>query len=64
MATLPLKVRPFDVPTHVTVELPPGRRQDGVQPLPKISLDNLPDDVLAALIEEFTEAVMKAARPE
>lgn len=62
MATLPLKVRPFDVPTHVTIELPPG--QAGAQPLPKISLDSLPDDVLAALIEEFTEAVMKAARPE
>lgn len=64
MAQLPLKVRPFEVPTHVTLELPPGKRQDGVQALPKISLENLPDDVLAALIEEFTEAVMKVARPD
>lgn len=64
MANLPLKVRPFDVPTHVTLELPAGRRQDGVQALPKIALESLPDDVLEQLITEFAEAVMKAARPE
>lgn len=64
MAALPLKIKPFEVPTHVVLELPPGRKQDGPQALPKISLHDLPDDVLASLIDEFTDAVMKAARPE
>jgi len=64
MANLPLKIRPFEVPTHVTLELPAGRRQDGAQALPKISLESLPDDVLEQLITEFAEAVMKAARSE
>ena len=64
MATLPLKVKPFAVPEHVLLDMPAGRKQDGPIGLPKIYLQDLPDDVLTALIEEFAEAVMKAARPE
>ncbi len=64
MATLPLKIKPFDVPEYVLLDMPPGRKQDGLQGLPKVRLEDLPDDVLEALITEFAEAVMKAARPE
>lgn len=64
MATINLKLRPFEVPTHVTVELPAGRKQDGVKPAPTVALSELPDETLEALINEFAEAVMKAARPD
>lgn len=64
MATLPLKVKPFEVPEFVMLDMPAGRKQDGPISLPKIYLKDLPDDVLSALIEEFAENVMKAARPE
>ena len=63
MATisLKLKLKPFAVPTHVTIELPPGRKQDGMQPLPTIPLSELDAESLAALIEEFSESVLRAA---
>ena len=64
MATLPLKIKPFEVPECVVLDMPAGRKQDGPIGLPKIYLKDLPDDVLSALIEEFAENVMKAARPE
>ena len=64
MATLPLKVKPFEVPDDVLLDMPPGRKQDGPIGLPKIYLQDLPDETLEALISEFVEAVMKAARPD
>lgn len=64
MVALPIKVKPFDIPECVVLDMPAGRKQDGPIALPKISLKDLPDDVLAALIEEFAENVMKVARPE
>ena len=64
MATLPLKVKPFEVPQYVYLDMPPGRKQDGIIGLPKIYLQELPNEVLEELIKEFTAAVMKAARPE
>ena len=63
MAHLPLPIKPFPVPETVVLELPPGRRQDGMQALPQIQLKDLPDEVLAELIEEFTQRVMALARP-
>ena len=64
MATLPLKIKPFAVPEDVVLDMPPGRKQDGPIGLPRIRLQDLPDEVLDQLITEFAEAVMKAARPE
>ena len=64
MATINLKLQPFLVPTHVTVELPASKRQDGIKPAPTLALSELPDEVLEALINEFVEAVMATARPE
>ena len=64
MASISLELQPFAVPTHVTVVMPAGKRQDGVKPAPTLALSDLSDEVLAALIEEFAANVMKAARPE
>jgi hypothetical protein len=64
MATINLQLQPFPVPTHVTISMPAGRKQDGIKPLPTLALTDLSDEVLSALIEEFATNVMKAARPE
>ena len=62
MVTLPLIIKPFEVPEYVMLDMPAGGKQDG--PVGSVYLQDLPDDVLAALIEEFANAVMKAARPD
>ena len=64
MASVTLQLQPFPVPTHATIILPAGKRQDGLQPPPQLLLKDLSDDALAALIEEFATNVMKAARPD
>jgi hypothetical protein len=61
MATMKLELNPFDVPDHVTVKLPPGRREDGMQALPTIALQDIDEETLASLCDEFTEAVFAAA---
>ena len=64
MASINLQLQPFPVPSMVTIAMPPGKRQDGMKPAPTMALNELPDEVLEALIEEFAANVMKAARPE
>ncbi len=61
MATFSLPIVPFPVPTHVTLQMPPGKRQDGMQKPITIPLADLPNEALQALIEEFAVAVMEAA---
>ncbi len=63
MATINLRLEPFQVPTHVTVLLPAVKRQDGMNPSPQIPLKELSDEALEALIEEFAANVMAVARP-
>lgn len=64
MATINLQLQPFPVPTHVNIVMPASKRQDGMKPAPTLALSELSDEALEALINEFAEAVMKAARPE
>lgn len=61
MATLNLTLKPFPIPDKVVIEMPVGRKQDGIQPLPTIALTDLDEATLQVLIEEFAENVMKAA---
>jgi hypothetical protein len=61
MATLALNIKPFDVPEYVLLDMPAGRKQDGLVGLPKIYLADLSDEALASLIEEFTASVMAQA---
>ncbi len=63
MANFSLPISPFPVPDKVTLRLPPGKRQDGMKAPIEIALADLPDEVLADLIEEFTTNVMAIARP-
>lgn len=65
MATVNLQLQPFPVPESVTVVRPArAKRQDSIQPAPVILLRDLSDEALEALITEFAENVMKAARPD
>lgn len=61
MATFNTKLKPFEVPTHVTLDLPAGKKEDGFKALPTLPLEALDEDTLNALIEEFALAVMTAA---
>jgi len=62
MASISLNLKPFDVPSEVTVNFPgSGNRQDGMQKLPTLKLNQLSQEALDALISEFAEAVMAAA---
>jgi hypothetical protein len=62
MATVSLELTPFEVPTYVTVKMPPGKRQGLLaEPLPTLALNELDVEVLAALIDEFAAAVMAAS---
>lgn len=63
MASLSLPIKPFDIPEFVLLDMPAGRKQDGLVGLPKIYLADLSDEALASLIEEFTAGVMALARP-
>ena len=61
MADFSIPINAFDVPTHVTLRLPAGNREDGMRPPVTIPLSQLPDETLAQLIEEFAASVMIAA---
>lgn len=61
MASVSLPVKPFDVPEYVILDMPPGRKQDGLVGLPRIMLHDLPEETLTQLIEEFAAKVMTAA---
>ena len=47
------RLRPFMLPNFATIEQPPGRRQDGLQPLPTIHVTALPRETLEALCDDF-----------
>jgi hypothetical protein len=63
MAAFSLPIVPFAVPEKVSLQLPPGRRQDGIRGPVEIALTDLSDETLVTLIEEFTASVMAIARP-
>lgn len=61
MATIETKLRPFTVPNFVTVVMPPGKREDGLKPVPSFSLRELSPETLAELCDEFRVAVFAQA---
>jgi hypothetical protein len=61
MANFSLPIVPFTVPDKVTLQMPAGKRQDGMRPPVELSLEQLDDETLGALIEEFAAAVMAKA---
>lgn len=61
MASMNLELQPFPVPTEVFIKMPPGKKEDGPKSLPTLKLSDLSDEALAALCEEFCNAVYEAA---
>jgi hypothetical protein len=61
MATFSMKLKPFPIPETVIIEMPPGKREDGIKPLPTLPLSALDEETLNTLIQEFAEAVLAAA---
>lgn len=58
MPVFPLKIRPFDVPQTVTIEMPPRPRQDGMQMSPVIKISDLPRSTVLELCKEFQDTMM------
>ena len=61
MATFSMKLRPFPIPSEVILDMPAGKREDGMKALPTLPLSALDEDTLNAMIAEFAETVMVAA---
>lgn len=62
MATITLELNPFPVPNDVTGKMPgTGKREDGIRPTTVMELSELSEETLAALCDEFTQAVFAAA---
>lgn len=59
-----MAIKPFPVPESVYLDMPPGRKQDGIRELPKVLLADLSDEQLVELCEEFTAAIFKGAGRE
>lgn len=57
MATHKLKLKPFPVPNEVYMEMPVGLKQDGVHPLPKLSIEEIDMDALDELATEWLGAL-------
>jgi len=60
MATIPLTLSPFPVPTSVFVQMPPGRREDGIRQAPVYRLEDLPREIVQQLLSEFAAGVWEA----
>lgn len=58
MAFIQFEINPFPIPTGVTVKLPPGRRQDGIRPMPETLLHQLDKATVEQLCDDFKASVL------
>ena len=61
MASANIELRPFPIPSAVYIELPSVNPADVPANAPQIKLEDLSDETLAALCDEFTASVFAAA---
>jgi hypothetical protein len=59
-----VELRPFPVPEYAVMQMPPGRREDGMKALPKFPLNELGAEVLEQLCIQFRKDVFEAAGKE
>lgn len=57
MATVEMKLKPFPVPDAAVVDLGPGRKEDGVQRLPTIPVEELSANAVEDLAFEWLSAL-------
>jgi hypothetical protein len=60
MIEMKLKLMSFEVPTKVVVAEAVGQRQDGFHSV-TVSLEDVPEEALSALCDEFRSGVFAAA---
>jgi hypothetical protein len=60
-ATMKIQLRGFTVPNFVLQVMPEGKRQDGWKEAPSYPLSEVDAETLAAMCEEFREAVFAKA---
>ncbi len=56
-----IKLQPFRTPNFVLMEMPPGRRQDGLQENKTFPLKDLEPDELSAMCNAFRAECFKKA---
>ena len=59
-----LDVIPWDIPTHIYLKLPPGKKADGFRPREGIPIEDVDAEFLSALCDEFREGVFKKVGKE
>lgn len=60
-AKFSLNIRPFEVPLDVELMMPAGRRQDCLKPSVRVRLQDLDEDTLHILVQEFALKVFEIA---
>ncbi len=63
-ATLQVELQPFQTPNFVSAVGKPGRKQDGMQELPRYPLSDLDPLVLDKLCNDFRAEVFRKAGKE
>lgn len=56
-----LKLKPFQVPNYVFSEHPPILRQEGFQESPKFALNELSEESLSELCDQFRTDIFRKA---
>ena len=56
-----LKLKPFQTPNFVSVDMPPRSRAEGFTPLPSLALHELSPETLAEMCDEFRKEVFAKA---
>lgn len=59
MVTMNIKINPFPVPAGVTLQQPPGQREDGFRPAKEIPLDSLSRETVEQLCDEFKVSALQ-----
>jgi len=59
MAQIKLKLRPFTLPNFVHFENPTGKREDGVKFDNGISIEDLDEETIIEMCEDFKQSLLK-----
>jgi hypothetical protein len=63
-ASIEMKLKPWQVPNFANIEMPPGRKEDGVQALPSIPIKELSIEALNGLATGWLlDLYEKAGKP-
>lgn len=61
-ALINYSLKPWQTPNFATVELPPRPKQEGIVALPSVPLNELSDEALDILVEQWRAEVYRKAQ--